>query len=177
MDVTPGSTKPLTCPNASTYYKWIGKSTTAEYYVNFAGIPVDQGCTWSKDDGGHKGNWAPVVFGVGTDTAGLTWLSIQTTRQNDPVAGYKDLDYTVELVGDFGGSSCYYVFKDNAGRYCSKGKPSEYESNKASCVTYDKIKTPVPGCTVSRSQQWLLSCVLTMLQVQLMSGTATYRLG
>ena len=146
LDTQSGTTSPLTCPNGATYYKHLGMVTSAEYYVNMAGVPVEKACIWGTD-GTDEGNWAPVVFGVGTDASGATWLSIQTTRQNDPI-NYEELNYTVALQGDFGGTNaCFYVNVDSVGYYCSKGTPSSYSPS--DCVSYNPSTHPVPGCTVS----------------------------
>ena len=134
---------PLTCPNAATYYKHLNMATTAEYYVNMKGVTVDKACTWSSD-GSSEGNWAPAVFGVGMDENGKTWLSIQSTIQNNP-SSYKDLDFTVELQGDFGGAVCYYT----NGHYCTSGSPENYQSS--NCQTTSTAK--VPGCTVSHASE------------------------
>ena len=124
----------------------MGSETTAEYYVNLQGTPVSSACNWSSD-GSHEGNWAPIVFGVGTDTSGKTWLSIMTTQQNKPTS-YQALDYTVELKGDFGGAACFLV-QDQSGTpwYCTAGTPDKYDTS--NCQTYDSAKQNVPGCTVS----------------------------
>ena len=37
IDSQPGQTYPLTNPDSKTYYKWQGKYTTAQYYVNNEG--------------------------------------------------------------------------------------------------------------------------------------------
>ena len=141
-----GHTAPLTCPDEKSYYQWMNKGTSAEYYLNMKGTPVETACNWSSD-GSHVGNWAPVVLGVGTDTYGKTWLSIQTTIQNKPM-DYKNLNFAVEIQGQFGGdNACYYIQKDGIGYYCSKGSPADVQMS--SCVSYDPNKHPVPGCTVS----------------------------
>ena len=139
LNVQTSQSSPLTCPDASAYYKHLGMATSAEYYVNMKGVAVNNACTWGSD-GTSEGNWAPVVFGVGKDTYGSTWLSIQTTVQNNP-SSYKDLDYTVELQGNFGGSQCFYT----KGRYCTRGTPANYDP--ADCQTTSSNE--VPGCTVS----------------------------
>ncbi|TGZ81636.1 SUN-domain-containing protein [Ascodesmis nigricans] len=73
--VTPGSTQPLTVPYASASYVWKGKQTSAQYYVNDAGVSLEEGCTWGMVNGG-KGNWAPMVFGAGVDNNGATYVSL-----------------------------------------------------------------------------------------------------
>ena len=145
MDTQAGSTNPLTCPDESSYYKHLNLPTTAEYYVNMKGTPVSAACNWSSD-GSYEGNWAPVVFGVGTNSAGETYLSIMTTQQNLPTS-YKPLDYTVELVGDFGGDAACFLTQDTSGNalYCSKGTPDNYSPSDCKSTS----NTAVPGCTVS----------------------------
>ena len=150
LNTQPGQNHPLTCPESKNYYQWLDKPTTAQYYVNMKGISVDQACQWSTD-GSYKGNWAPINFGVGQDVYGKTWLSITSTKQNNPVS-WKDLDYNVEIKGELGGP-CFYVYKNGKGYYCSKGSLSNYDLG--SCQTQET--NLVPGCTA-----------------QLMSGEATY---
>lgn len=74
------------------------------------------------------GNWAPSYLGVGQDTYGKTWLSISTTKQNDP-SKYTSLNYTVEITGDTSGKC-----KLSNGKYCSGD-------------SYDNCNNE--GCTVS----------------------------
>lgn len=74
-----------------------------------------------------------------------------TTRQNNPTS-YKELDYWVQLEGDFGASNtCYYVSYKQVGYYCTRGSASTWTTSNAAanCVTYDALTQPVPGCTVS----------------------------
>ncbi|MCJ1306718.1 hypothetical protein MMC25_000361 [Agyrium rufum] len=141
----PGTTSPLTVPNEGTYYKHLNMPTSAQYYVNNKGIPVDQACNWSTD-GSNMGNWAPMTIGAGQDESGNTWLSLMTTQQNFPTS-YKPLDYVVELQGDFGGDTACFYTQDSSGTpwYCSKGSPESYSTS--DCVTYDGSN--VPGVTVS----------------------------
>ena len=124
--------------------------TTAQYYINPKNTPVDIGCDWSYD-GSHVGNWAPINLGVGEDKLGKTWLSIASTKQNNPIS-WKELDFNIELQGDFGGdNACFYVFENNVGYYCSKGTPKSHD--KSNCKTQDTAA--VPGCTVSTSENSL----------------------
>jgi hypothetical protein len=143
LNTQPGTTSQLTCPNASTYYKHLNMATTAEYYVNMKGTSVQNACTWGTD-GSSAGNWAPVVFGVGMDESGNTWLSIQSTIQNFP-STYQSLDFTVELQGNLGGSACYFVNQGGVGYYCSSGSPSTFQPSKCDTI----LTKAVPGCTVS----------------------------
>jgi len=84
-------TLPLTVVNEDTYYKWQGKLTSAQYYVNKAGGSASSDCLWgtSSDD---FGNWAPVNFGAGY-TGGTAWLSIMY----NPLQTSAKLDYNVKI--------------------------------------------------------------------------------
>ena len=127
LNTEPDSTSPLTCPDASTYFTWEGDSTTAQYYVNNQGVPLQDACIWSTD-GSDMGNWAPSYFGVGQDVNGKTWLSIASTAQNDP-SSYMPLNYTVKITGNTSGNCGL-----SNGQYCSG-------DNYNDCNTQ--------GCTVS----------------------------
>ncbi|KAL9006806.1 MAG: hypothetical protein Q9188_000417 [Gyalolechia gomerana] len=113
LNTQPGSESPLTCPDSSTYFKHNGDPTTAQYYVNNRGVPVHEACQWNTDGSG-KGNWAPTYFGVGQDVNGKTWLSISSTKQNNPES-YSPLDYVAEIVGDDLSGKC----RLKEGKYCS----------------------------------------------------------
>lgn len=128
MDAQPGEIQNLTCPSADRYYTWGGAKTSAQYYVNPAGVPVEKGCQWGEP-GSSMGNYAPLNLGVGYSN-GQAWLAI---FQNAPTTT-DELDYTVELVGDQISGRCRY--KD--GKYCSG---SNYET----CTSAADGK----GCTVS----------------------------
>ncbi|KAK2758373.1 Secreted beta-glucosidase sun1 [Arachnomyces sp. PD_36] len=101
LDATPGSENPLTCPDANTYYQWQGKPTTAQYYLNPKGVPIEEGCQWG-DPSGNVGNYAPLNLGAG-QTDGVTWLSL---LQNAPTT-YAKLNYNVRITGDLGGACKY----------------------------------------------------------------------
>ncbi|PGG97244.1 hypothetical protein AJ79_09280 [Helicocarpus griseus UAMH5409] len=101
LEATPGSTKPLTCPDAAKYYKWTKKSTSAQYYVNPKGVSIQEGCQWG-DPSKPIGNFAPLNIGVGK-TDGQTYVSI---FQNKPTTQEK-LDFNVEVRGDLSGSCKY----------------------------------------------------------------------
>ncbi|KAL8778638.1 MAG: hypothetical protein Q9213_007328 [Squamulea squamosa] len=113
LDTQPGSLNPLTCPDSNKYFKHNGDPTSAQYYVNNRGVPVHEACSWNSDGSG-KGNWAPTYFGVGQDPYGKTWLSISSTKQNNPKS-YSPLDYDAEIVGDDLSGKC----KLKSGKYCS----------------------------------------------------------
>ncbi|KAL8695592.1 MAG: hypothetical protein Q9224_003318 [Gallowayella concinna] len=113
LNTQPGSLNPLTCPDSNKYFKHNGDPTTAQYYVNNRGVPVHEACSWNTDGSG-KGNWAPTYFGVGQDPYGKTWLSIASTKQNNPTS-YTALDYVAEIVGDDLSGKC----RLKNGKYCS----------------------------------------------------------
>lgn len=124
LDVAAGSSDNLTCPDSNEYYKWKGGSTSAQYYVNPAGVAVKDACQWGSN-ANPWGNYAPLNLGVGYSN-GAAWLAI---FQNAPTTDAK-LDFTVEIVGDNVVGSCKY----SNGQYCSGN----------SC-------SPTTGCTVSIS--------------------------
>ena len=139
----PGSTNDLTCPDSATYYSHENGETTAQYYVNNQGVVESEACIWNSD-GSDEGNFAPTYFGVGRDVSGKTWLSIASTIQNNPT-GYKDLDYTVEIVGDGLAGTCKY----SNGQYCGGGTCTSIQDY------YSSGK--VPGCTVSLTRPGAIS--------------------
>ncbi|OKL55337.1 hypothetical protein UA08_09354 [Talaromyces atroroseus] len=122
--VDAGSTVPLANPDGSTYYKWEGKDTSAQYYINPAGKKESVACVWGSS-GSDVGNWAPMNLGVGY-TDGVTYISI---FPNTPTTD-ATLDYNVRIEGASG--SCYWD---------------------ASSQTYnDDSGTSSTGCTVSISE-------------------------
>ncbi|AGO12789.1 AaceriADR322Wp [[Ashbya] aceris (nom. inval.)] len=82
----PGSSKPVSVVDANNYYMWQGKKTSTQYYVNNAGVSVEDGCVWG-DNGSGIGNWAPVVLGAGYDN-GITYLSIIPNPNNKVPPNY-----------------------------------------------------------------------------------------
>lgn len=151
LDTQPGTTSNLTCPDANNYYNWEGGHTSAQYYVNPAGVSAENACQWGSSSN-PWGNWAPLNLGVGYSN-GAAWLAI---FQNAPTTSAK-LGFTVTIEGDGISGSCKY----SNGQYCSG---SDYSS--CSSTT---------GCTVSRA----LECthmyhLLTQSQVSISSGTATF---
>ncbi|KAI9845465.1 MAG: hypothetical protein M1830_007539 [Pleopsidium flavum] len=102
MDTSAGSTNPLTCPNGDHYYHRGNDPTSAQYYVNPAGVSVQNACRWNS--GKDQGNKAPVNLGVSTQ-AGKTFLGL---FQNHPTTN-GTLEFDVEIVGDnLGGGKCRY---------------------------------------------------------------------
>lgn len=104
LNAEAGSTNPLTCPNANNYYSHESLPTSAQYYVNPAGLSVSQACQWDTVEGQYSGNYAPVNFGVGTKD-GATFISI---FQNYPTTPDAKLDYDIEIVGDNLSGKCHY---------------------------------------------------------------------
>ncbi len=130
LDAQPGSTNPLTCPDSDSYYMWQGSHTSAQYYVNPAGVSVEDGCQWGSPSN-PWGNYAPLNLGVGYSN-GAAWLSI---FQNAPTTDAK-LDFTVEIVGDGVSGTCKY----SNGQYCGG-------------ANYDDCSDSV-GCTVSTASHF-----------------------
>lgn len=75
-----GSTQPISVVREDSYYQWKGMKTSAQFYVNNAGVSVEDGCIWGNEGSG-VGNWAPVVLGAG-ETNGVTYLSIIPNPNN-----------------------------------------------------------------------------------------------
>ena len=121
----PGSTEKLTCPDGDNYYNWEGSHTSAQYYVNPAGVGIEDGCQWGSDSN-PWGNYAPLNLGVGYSN-GAAWLSI---FQNLPTTS-ATLDFSVEIVGDGISGTCKY----SNGQYCGGAH-------------YDDCSSTT-GCTVS----------------------------
>lgn len=112
--VGPGSSSVLTTVDQDSYYKWLGQPTSAQYYVNNAGVSWTDGCVWGSAGSGI-GNWAPLNFGAGY-TNGIAYLSLIPNPNN-----YDSLNYKVKIVADGSDSvvsgSCVY---DN-GKYNGNG--------------------------------------------------------
>lgn len=99
-----GSSNILTTVDQDTYYTWQGKPTSAQYYVNNAGVSYTDGCIWGTSGSGI-GNWAPMNFGAGY-SAGVAYLSLIPNPNN-----LDSLNFNIKIVAD--GSStvsgtCYY---------------------------------------------------------------------
>lgn len=101
LETYPGGTYELTNPDSSTYYRWKGMPTTAQYYVNNMGVEVEEACTWkSKKFPDSAGNWAPTNIGVGKSESGETFISI---FPNLPTSNAK-LNFDIEITGDISGT-------------------------------------------------------------------------
>lgn len=99
-----GKTIPLTTVDSDTYYQWQGKPTSAQYYVNNAGVSWEKGCQWGTAGSGI-GNWAPLNIGAGY-TNGIAYLSLIPNPNNKDAA-----NFSVKIVADDGGNvsgKCVY---------------------------------------------------------------------
>ncbi|KAK8114414.1 SUN family protein [Apiospora kogelbergensis] len=92
-----GSTATLANIKSSGYYTWEGKDTTLQYYINPAGVSVEEACTWDSFTVPQStGNWAPTNLGVGQSRDGNTYLSI---FPNAPTSKAK-LNFNIRITGD-----------------------------------------------------------------------------
>lgn len=90
-----GGNAPAAVVDSANYYTWKGGKTSTQYYVNNAGVSVEDGCIWGTQGSG-VGNWAPVVLGAGV-TNGNTYLSLIPNPNN------KDQpNYNIKIVGENG---------------------------------------------------------------------------
>ena len=107
--VEAGSTLPLTVVNEETYYKWEGQMTSAQYYVNNAGVSYEDGCIWG-DSSSDVGNWAPLNFGAGwvsSGSSGISYLSLIPNPNNETPP-----NYSVKIVANDDSTmngECYYA--------------------------------------------------------------------
>ena len=103
--VEAGATQPLTVVDQDSYYQWQGQKTSAQYYVNNAGVSVEDGCVWGTEGSGI-GNWAPLNFGAGS-TGGISYLSLIPNPNNRT-----PLNFNVKIVAADANSvvngECYY---------------------------------------------------------------------
>lgn len=89
--VSPGGENILTTVDSASYYQWMGQGTSAQYYVNDAGVSWEDGCVWG-DSSGTIGNWAPLNFGAGY-VDGIAYLSLIPNPNN-----YQKPSYNVKIV-------------------------------------------------------------------------------
>ncbi|ODV78297.1 SUN-domain-containing protein [Suhomyces tanzawaensis NRRL Y-17324] len=87
-----GGSAPAIVVDSATYFKWRGGKTSTQYYVNNAGVSVEDGCIWGTQGSG-VGNWAPVVLGAGV-TDGKTYLSLIPNPNNKDTP-----NYNIKIVG------------------------------------------------------------------------------
>lgn len=128
--VEAGATQPLTVVDEESYYKWQGQLTSAQYYVNNAGVSVEDGCIWGSEGSG-VGNWAPLNFGAGY-TNGISYLSLIPNPNNLAAA-----NFNVKIVAADDSSvvngECYY---ENGSFSTSGGCTVAVTSGKAKFVLY-----------------------------------------
>lgn len=116
LDVLPGSTVKVTCPDSKEYYRTKeNKPTSAQYYINPSGYRVKDACTWGSS-GTDIGNWAPVNMGVGKGDSGSIYVSL---FQNAPTNPNGVLDFNINIIGDVSGSCAY-----RNGKFYKDGVPS-----------------------------------------------------
>lgn len=84
--VKAGGQADLSVVNEDTYYVWKGMKTSTQYYVNNAGVSVEDGCVWGQPGSG-VGNWAPLVVGAGY-TNGLSYISLIPNPNNSSPANF-----------------------------------------------------------------------------------------
>lgn len=128
-----GDSQPLTVVDQDTYYTWEGLKTSAQYYVNNAGVSVEDGCIWGTSGSGI-GNWAPLNFGAGY-TGGISYLSLIPNPNNKAA-----LNYNVKIVASDSSSvvngECYYENGEYNGSG-SDGCTVAVTSGSASFVLYN----------------------------------------
>ncbi|KAK9448620.1 uncharacterized protein V1518DRAFT_417744 [Limtongia smithiae] len=103
--VDASGSQPLTVVDEATYYQWEGNPTSAQYYVNNAGVSEEDGCIWGTE-GSNVGNYAPLNFGAGYSD-GVSYLSLIPNPNTDTT-----LNFNVKIVAAEGGvinGDCYYI--------------------------------------------------------------------
>ncbi|PFH55316.1 hypothetical protein XA68_10124 [Ophiocordyceps unilateralis] len=104
----PGVEVELTNPDQTSYYQWAGKPTSAQYYVNLAGLGPEDACIWKNSKltlSGKTGNWAPLNIGTGFDGQN-TYISLFPNLPTSDCA----LDFDVSIQGDVVGGCSYTKF-------------------------------------------------------------------
>lgn len=97
LDATPKGTFDLANIDSTKYYEWGSKATTLQYYVNQAGVSVEDGCVWDCINNHDEcGNWAPTIIGTGQAADGITYLSV---FPNAPTSDAK-LNFNIRIYGD-----------------------------------------------------------------------------
>lgn len=127
-----GSTAPVSVVDSDNYYTWRGGKTSTQYYVNNAGVSVEDGCIWGTDGSG-VGNWAPVVLGAGF-TGGNTYLSL-IPNPNNKVAP----NYNIKIQGTQGSTTvgtCSYEGGVYLGGHGSDGCTLTVSSGSANFIFY-----------------------------------------
>lgn len=83
----------LTCIELAGYYIWQGLKTTAQFYVNNAGVMPEDGCIWGEPDG-NIGNWSPLVAGAGFNGE-VAFISLSKNPNNREGA-----NFNAEIIAD-----------------------------------------------------------------------------
>lgn len=124
-----GGLAPASVVDSSKYYKWKNGKTSAQYYVNNAGVSAEKGCQWGESGSGI-GNWAPVVLGSGK-TDGKTYLSLipNPNNKNKP-------NFNIRIEGDNVNGECSYEDGHYKGGHGSDGCTVTVNSGKARFVFY-----------------------------------------
>lgn len=127
-----GSSAPCSVVDSDNYYNWQGGKTSAQYYVNNAGVSVEDGCIWGTAGSG-VGNWAPVVLGAGK-VGSNTYLSLIPNPNNKDAP-----NYNIKIQGTDGSStvgSCSYIDGSYSGGSGSDGCTLTVSSGSAEFVFY-----------------------------------------
>ncbi|OAA65145.1 SUN domain-containing protein [Akanthomyces lecanii RCEF 1005] len=125
----PGEQVALTNPSQTSYYLWGGKQTSAQYYINPKGVGEADACIWGDASSTpDRGNWAPIIVGVGKSTDNFTYVGLFL---NQPTSTAK-LDFNIEVVG--GSIRCAYVNGQWYGG--STGCTSAFSDGKTAIIRY-----------------------------------------
>lgn len=127
-----GSSVPVSVVDSDNYFTWQGGKTSSQFYVNNAGVSVEDGCIWGTAGSG-VGNWAPVVLGAGK-VGSLTYLSLIPNPNNLDAP-----NYNVKIQGAKGASvvgSCSYEGGSYAGGDGADGCTLTVESGVAEFVFF-----------------------------------------
>ncbi|EQL01196.1 hypothetical protein G6O67_007600 [Ophiocordyceps sinensis] len=102
----PGMTIPLWIPVNTDYTSPTGGKTSAEYYINHAGVAPEVGCVWKSETlSDRAGDLAPVIMGgsVDFDTKNI-FLSIHQNIKYKSEAP----KFNITIEGDVIGKPCWY---------------------------------------------------------------------
>ncbi|CCH61049.1 hypothetical protein TBLA_0D05570 [Henningerozyma blattae CBS 6284] len=77
---------PISVVNEDTFFHWLGKSTSAQYYLNNAGVSQADGCIWGNE-ADSTGNWSPLILGAGK-TGSISYISLSVNPNNNKGANY-----------------------------------------------------------------------------------------
>lgn len=127
-----GSSVPVSVVDSDTYFTWKGGKTSSQYYVNNAGVSVEDGCIWGTAGSG-VGNWAPVVLGAGK-VGSNTYLSLIPNPNNKNAP-----NYNIKIQGVNGAAtvgSCSYVDGSYEGGNGSDGCTFTLTSGEAEFLFY-----------------------------------------